>query len=260
MKTGPLAILLMLAMAAAAAAESLDDLVAAKYPSGLTDIAAQHHYTDSRQQAYVSISDASSQYVVAAYSNGHVAAVALLERTTAALTPLQVIRDHVTGSEPSITAVDLDGDGGPEFVVSFQYPARIARHSRLRDWRDGSRRSGEHRHTRRTSRAVFSLCPAKWRICDKRGPRAETRTFTVPSAEIGSRFRLTAINGAASGKPYRVGSGTVTLNGVVISPPSDFSESRAAWTIPVTLQENNTIMVQLDGKPAGRVAIAIRHD
>ena len=82
----------------------------------------------------------------------------------------------------------------------------------------------------------------------------------MPAAEIGKAFRLIVGNGGQGGVPLRVGAGAITLNGTVVSPPSDFSESRGSWTVPVTLQEHNTLSVKLDGKPASRIAIAILHE
>ena len=107
------------AAVAAHAAEPLDSLVAAQYPAELSEEAATHHYADQREQAYVSLKVGGANLVVAAYSNGHVGAVALMDRGADRSTSLQVIRDHQTGERPRVHAVDLDADGKPEVVITF---------------------------------------------------------------------------------------------------------------------------------------------
>src|SRR5258708_2398736 len=117
--TKPAALVLMLTAAAAPGSLSLDAVVAANYPRMLSQIASQHHYVEMRQQAFVSATVSSKAYVVAAYSNGEVGAVELLERSASDATPVQTIRDHQVGYDPRVSAIDLDGDSQPEFVVNF---------------------------------------------------------------------------------------------------------------------------------------------
>jgi hypothetical protein len=95
---------------------------------------------------------------------------------------------------------------------------------------------------------------------EKSAPTARTVKLDIPQAQLGQPFRLTILNGDSSGRDYRVASGTVRLNGVVVSPPSDFSENRVAWSVPVSLQTHNTLMVTVDGKPRSRIGIVVRHD
>jgi hypothetical protein len=101
------------------AAESLNPLVAAHYPAKLAEEAATHHYADQREQAYVAIKVDGADLVVAAYSNGHIGAVALIDASVEPPVTLQIIRDHQTGEHPAVTAADLDADGRPEVVVGF---------------------------------------------------------------------------------------------------------------------------------------------
>lgn len=103
----------------AATAMTTDEIVAAAYPSQLTDVAAQHHYADQREQAYAAISVAGTKYIVAAYTNGHVAAVALIDASANPPARRQLICDHQTGNHPRVTAADLDGDGVLEAIVRF---------------------------------------------------------------------------------------------------------------------------------------------
>lgn len=104
--------------------------------------------------------------------------------------------------------------------------------------------------------------------------------FSIPKASIGIPFKLTIINGNESGREFRVPRAVVTLNGVKISSSTDFSKDRSSWTLPVTLQEENSIRVDLcasgsqNGEHSdeenggsdqncgerGRIGIAIHHD
>jgi hypothetical protein len=96
-----------------------DDVVAAAYPSQLSDIASQHHYTEQREHAYATISVGGINYIVAAYTNGHVGAISLVNDSATPPVTTQLIRDHQTGVHPRVTAIDLDADGVPEAVVRF---------------------------------------------------------------------------------------------------------------------------------------------
>jgi hypothetical protein len=91
-------------------------------------------------------------------------------------------------------------------------------------------------------------------------PQTEAVDVDVASDALAKPYRLVISNGGQSGADYRVSSGEVRVNGVLVSGPSDFGQNRAAWTIPVSLQQHNVISVRLDGKPSGRAAVAIRHD
>jgi len=110
---------LLVAASTASGSTSLDDVVAANYPAVLSEAATQHHYTETRQQGFVAVTISGKSYIVAAYSNGHVGAVELLEGSATGAAPLQVISDHHVGSGPNVSARDLDGDSQPEFIVNF---------------------------------------------------------------------------------------------------------------------------------------------
>lgn len=284
-----------------AAAATLDDAVAAGYPAVLSQTAAQHHYTNDRQQAYVVAGNA----VVAAYSNGHVGGVALLTLNGNGATLQQTIRDHQTGKNPDVSVVDLDADGQPEFVVRFDLGPRGGSQTWIYSLRggrltlisptdsrgnsllgypdiidvDGSGRmeivdaenDGDSREEpviverhwvlangAFQERAALDFYKTFFR--EKGSPVTNTETFSIEAASVGKPYRLTVINGGELGADARSSSGTITLNGVTVSGPSDFNPQRGSWTIPVTLQADNTITVRLDGKPGSRIVIAIRHD
>ena len=92
---------------------------------------------------------------------------------------------------------------------------------------------------------------------DKQTPSVETANFTIPVESVSDHHRLLVANGGSSGADYRVASGVIRLNGVVVSGESDFNENRASWSTPVPLQAENTLTVELRGKPRGRIAVAI---
>jgi hypothetical protein len=91
-------------------------------------------------------------------------------------------------------------------------------------------------------------------------PVTVTRTVTIAVDSLQKRPKLVIVNGDALGLSYRVASGRVTVNGVTVSPPQDFSQPKGTWVAPVTLLPTNTITVWLDGKPASRIAVVIRHE
>ena len=103
---------------------------------------------------------------------------------------------------------------------------------------------------------------AFYRMFDRHepAPRTDTATFTVDEALVGKQFHLIVVNGDEVGGEFRASSGRITLNGMVVSPPSDFSPQRDVWSVPVTLQAENTLSVRLEGNPKGRIGIAIEHD
>lgn len=101
------------------ASTATDEVVSAAYPSQLTDIAKEHHYDERREQGYASISIGGTNYVIAAYTNGHVGAVSLIDASATPAATRQVIRDAQTGTHPRVKTVDLDGDGVAEAIVRF---------------------------------------------------------------------------------------------------------------------------------------------
>ncbi len=297
------AILSLVAPAPLCADAPLDSVVASNYPSDLHDFVVSHHLREKKQQAYASVSSQGIDYIVAAYSNGHIGAVVLLEKSSAGYVVDDEKSRPIAGCDPVIEMMDLDRDGIPEAIARFDtgkggsqtWIYRINRKALqiisptnrfggtellfpdivdiagdgtkdiVEDHIFGSRDNPTVRHDHYVLRnGVFVVAEPLdfyqvfYRSKDK--PVAETASFSIPQAGVGSSFKLTVINGASSTSDFRVASGTVTMNGVIVSPPSDFSESRSAWTIPVTLQQDNTITVKVDGKPRGRIAIAIRHD
>jgi RHS repeat-associated protein len=105
-------------------------------------------------------------------------------------------------------------------------------------------------------------------------PHQFTNTFTVP-ASIGAPFLLHIVNGDAAGH-HRISSAKITLNGVVVVRPRDFSsrhrdrdeddddddrdEGRTAVGVIdriVTLQATNTLQVKLRGKPGSFLTISV---
>jgi hypothetical protein len=284
---------------------SLDSSVAAAYPQTLADIASQRHYADNRQQAYASVSVAGDEYVVAAYSNGHVGAVELLQqRSSGILTVVQSIRDHQQGGSPAVTAADLDGDGQPETIVTFDlgprggsqtwvYALRAGHLALLSpvdqhgdtvlglpdvvDFGSGTKELVDRENVGTTRDepiliyhhyalrgGVFAeVAPLDFYQTfyrAKAAPVTEATTLCISPAALSKPYRLAVVNGSACGRQCSVASGTVSLNGIVVSPPSDFSETRSTWSMPVSLQAQNTITVKLAGKPKGRIALVVRHD
>ena len=103
---------------ASAQADQLDTAVRANYPTALTQAATRFHYTDLKQQAYTSVPVAGGTYVVAAYSNGHVGAVVLLEQSTGGLKMNDALFGAL-GKDPEIKLRDVDADGNNDVVVVY---------------------------------------------------------------------------------------------------------------------------------------------
>jgi hypothetical protein len=207
------------------------------------------------------------------------------------------------GCAPTITMLDVDGDGTTEAIVRFDTgrgltqtwvfqvanqklrllsPTDQTQHTLLADPEFVSLTGGraldiveesvsesrenpivtQQRYVLQngvyTAAAPLDFAQTFYR--EKGTPRVETATLDLPAAAVGKPFRVVVVNGGSSGTEYRVSSGEVRLNGVPISGPSDFGQHRATWTIPVSLQQHNTLTVRLEGKPRGRIIVAIRHD
>ncbi|HEY2324532.1 MAG TPA: hypothetical protein VGJ82_16855, partial [Thermoanaerobaculia bacterium] len=87
------------------------------------------------------------------------------------------------------------------------------------------------------------------------GGKTVTRTFSVPRASLRKAARLILVNGDELGAPYRVDTGTVTLNGVTVSVQQGTRAAR------VKLKRRNILTVSLHGgKHGARVAVVVRHD
>jgi hypothetical protein len=301
------AIALALAFAAssfgATPTSSLDALVAANYPRTLTNRATRDHYVDARQQKYVVVGTKSEQFIVAAYSNGQVGAVALLAQQTNTSTLLDSAPFPFLGSAPDVWLRDLDGDDSPEVLVQFdigkggaqtwafkivdrrlQLLTSVDKHLHttltLPDFISmgdgcaldigeavnlGSLQDPDIHHLhfalqngRYTEVAPLDFFDIFYR--ESGTPQTKTVDVDLASDELDKPYRLVISNGGQSGADYRVSSGEVRVNGVLVSGSSDFGQNRAAWTIPVSLQQHNVISIRLEGKPGGRIAVAIRHD
>jgi len=280
-----------------------DEIVSAAYPAKLSQIAAGHHYADKREQAYAAVTSSRTSYLVAAYSNGHVAAVALIDNSSASTK--QVIRDHQTGAQPNVRAIDLDGDGNPEAVVTFTLGPRGGAETWIYRIQQGqlvpigpmdeqgrsllgspdvvdfngngvmdlvdSSNVGESRddpvivkeHYMVRNGVYVEVAPLDFYELFFRGkaaPVTTEETFTIPADALQKSYRLTIINGGFNGEGYRASAGSVVLNGVTVASSSDFSQTRRSWTVSVPLQPSNSLSVRLEGKPSGRIIVAIRHD
>jgi hypothetical protein len=97
------------------------------------------------------------------------------------------------------------------------------------------------------------------------GPKKYVRTtgapnqyedrFDIPNS-IRSPFTLHIVNGDAAGAE-RISSATITLNGVAVATPKDFSKQVGTIDLPITLQASNTLHVTLASEPEGFLTIGI---
>lgn len=294
-------LVISLFIASSTCAATLDSMVAANYPRELADFATRHHLKDDRQQTYAAITAGGAEFIVAAYSNGDIGAVSLLERTAMGLNVVSVMLKPV-GTHPTIELQDLDGDKQPEVIAQFEtargsgetWIYRIAGRGLhcispvdgrghtllgLPDVVDFGRGNtldlvdadvegrGDDTAVSYVDYALVDGTYVQAAVPDfyeifyrgKAQPKTASKRFNIAQSDVGKPFRLIVANGGQSGRDYRVAAGTITLNGTVISPASDFSESRGSWSVPISLQAENTIVVRLEGKPNSRIAVAIVH-
>ncbi len=97
------------------------------------------------------------------------------------------------------------------------------------------------------------------------GPSQYTRTAGPPNQfletiplppTLTAPFRLHIENGNADGT-HRISSATITLNGIQVVGPSDFSQQVAAFDRTVSLQASNTLQIRLMSKPGSFLTLTL---
>jgi hypothetical protein len=113
---------------AATAPADLGQIVASHYPTVLSAALAEDgdDTPANRQQSYVPIAADGMDYIVAAYSNRATGAVVLLQKKDGSYVDVQEIAARLGEREPHVDAVDVDADGIPEAVVTYEYGMRSA--------------------------------------------------------------------------------------------------------------------------------------
>lgn len=87
-------------------------------------------------------------------------------------------------------------------------------------------------------------------------PITVTDTFTVLNAS--TQYTLKAFNGGLQDAQSELVSSTiVTVNGVQVLGPNNFNQNVTEVDVPVTLQNSNTISVEVRSQPGGTLAIQI---
>ena len=158
------------------------------------------------------------------------------------------------------TLVDLGGKGAMDLVESTVGGPRDDRSVRYDHY---ALRDGKYA-------AVTPLDFYQVFYRQPRGARPETALFSISPSLVGKHFIMTILNGSDSNEEkFRLNKAVVTLNGVKVSA-AEFSKHRSSWSLPVTLQEEDTIRVEFcangeggeedhDCADLGRIAIAIHH-
>ena len=211
----------------------------------------------------------------------------------------EIVGHGQEGKDPFVDAVDVDGDHNAEVVVRFHLPRgadtaiyRIINHHMevISPMEDGISRLGYpaildlgngkkdlidvhmsgdlsdptigyYHYALRQGQYVESTKVYFYYVFNREAKRRNTRMirFPIPASLIGKRFAMTIVNGESDGKD-RADHIRVTLNGVKLkSANDDNSKHRKAWTVPVTLRQDNMIAVELSGNPRGQVAIVVQH-
>jgi hypothetical protein len=121
------------------AQQAVDDQIAAQFvPPAFTAYAASHTYlSDDRAWKVMPVDldhTGHADYLAVAYGNGHIGYLRVIRKdavpTLAADTAVPVACD----SQPTISAVDLDGDGKPELVLACRVGNQGAMFSSLFKW------------------------------------------------------------------------------------------------------------------------------
>jgi len=81
-------------------------------------------------------------------------------------------------------------------------------------------------------------------------------SFSVPEPSRGFIFKV--YNGGLEDTTYElVSSSTITLNGIQILGPSNFNQNVTSLEAPVSLQAQNTLNVEVHGKPGGAIILKL---
>lgn len=86
------------------------------------------------------------------------------------------------------------------------------------------------------------------------GPEVVTRSFQV--LDPAGDFTLFIQNGEDGSN--LVSSAVVTLNGMTVAEPSDFSQNKVRLIRSVVVNQSNTLTVELRGKPGGSITVSIQ--
>ena len=232
-------------------------------------------------------------YIVAAYSNGYSGAVRVFKKQaqTAVLISSPSF-DMMAGVFPSVSLVDIDGDGHQEVVVGFTTVSGETSSDWVLQWDGTTLRSiapivygaafidltGSGKlniisadmegplldNKTPATVAVYSLSNGiytktgtfnifKHYRRDKATPTAKEISFTI--ANTAGPYVMTIVNG--SGKSKQISSAQITLNGQVVAQPDMFNQKTNVLLIPVTLTSTNTLSVTLYGAPGSRLSIGI---
>src|SRR5213075_2988502 len=111
------AIVVLVLTLSASASTAVDKIVSADFPASLNEYAAEYKVKLLPQQAYVAVSIDHRPCVVAAYSNGHIGAVLLIDAETGAV--LNAAPESFVGTTPEVELHDFDGDGVSDVLVRF---------------------------------------------------------------------------------------------------------------------------------------------
>lgn len=278
-------------------AQDASGVVAAFYPQSLVNWSQAHPSSEpQREQAFVAadLDRSGSQYLVAAYSNGWVGAVRLIKN--AARGPVLVAETDAVlyDRSPHVKAIDIDGDGTPEFLVTFSSGGRSGTRYGWFFASDG-RSLRPMNGTAKGAMTPFTdpnladidgdgvlevLTPSdasdpdtSWDVDRLNAgvfvPANRTLCyFGVATRQKGEPFVQSDTFAAAAGNyivrvsngdrgQNLVDSAILKVNGKTVLRPDDFREKPKTLAAPVVLQSSNSIEMELRSAPGSRIYVFV---
>lgn len=276
----------------AAASPSDEDIVRQFYPEQLTK-GAMKAGSELNQWSFTRVDldrSGHQDYLAVAYGNGISGAVRVIK--AAGGTPRVVsapAAPSLLGLDPQIQAVDVNGDGIPELIVSYT-SGRSHRNYDVFAWKNGdiapigdsfvdadfvdldgdgklevvepTETHGDQTATGTdNSFEIFTLADGTFSKTSWQVPflhtylRKTSKPFVINrnfSAQPGS-YVLRVANGTSGNAA--VDSGVVTLNGKVILGPDDFKSKRKQISVPVDLVGSNQLSVEIRSVPGSGLSV-----
>jgi hypothetical protein len=237
-------------------------------------------------------------YIIAAYSNGYCGEVRVMKVADGVVTatfdsPSQLLME---GTRTTIAGRDIDGDGHPELIASFDQ--RKEAEYWILKWHDGTlipfQPAWKDKHGNVSSilrdplirdvdgdgideialltpgarypYTIYYLRDGDWIAgqpavfsahCVRTEGEPDDLVFQFGADQPGDTYELLVSNGRAAGDG-RVTSAVITLNGLTLFGQNVFKETARTLSATVHVKAENILIVTLDGKPRTEMTVTVR--